>query len=114
MKDEDGRTLAICAGVTAYALAYLCAAFLEWPTLTYFPERDTFRFVAHAPVEAIRYGGLVLWGVLAGVDAAVVTLVAARVLGRRAPSRTFAALCTGWTLMALMLAAAYFAMRARA
>ena len=113
MKDQDARTMAVCAGVTAYALAVLCTAFLEVPILAYFPERHVWRFVAHAPPEAISYLGPLLWGLVAGVDAAVLTLFAARALGRSPPSPTFRALCTGWTLVSLVLAAAYFVMRAR-
>ena len=112
-RHDDSKALAVCAGVTAWALAYLGAAFLEAPRLAYFPAQHAVRFVTHAPPEVIAWPGLVLWGLVAGVDAAVVTLAAAGA-ARRAPSRTFTALCTGWTLLSLVLAAAYFVMRARA
>jgi hypothetical protein len=112
VNDADRTTLAVAAGVTAFAIVYLCAAFLEWPLLTYFPERGAWRFVAHAPPQAIPYYGLVLWGLLAGVDVGTVVYVGAGVVARRPLSRRLGALWTGWTLVALILAAAYFTFRA--
>lgn len=112
MSDADRTRLAVAAGVTAFAVVYLCAAFLEWPLLTYFPARATWRFTTHAPPETIPYFGLVLWAAVAGIDTGVVTWVGARALGRRPPSRRLDGLLAAWTLTALVLAAAYFTFRA--
>ena len=112
MNEAHRTTLATAAGVTAFAVVYLCAAFLEWPLLTYFPERGAWRFVAHAPPTAIPFYGLVFWGALAAIDAGVVAWFLAGAVARRPPSRTLSALCAGWTLAALVLATGYFALRA--
>lgn len=113
MSDADRTRLAVATGVTAYALVYLCAAFLEWPLLTYFPERAAWRFVAHAPADAISYYGLVAWGLVAGIDVGTVVYLGAGV-ARRPLSRRLGALWAGWALTALALTAAYFAFRALA
>lgn len=111
MSEQDRSVLSIAAGVTAFALTYLCAAFLEWPLLTYFPTQHAWRVVQHAPPDAIPYYGLVLWAVIAGVDAGIVMNAAAGV-ARRPFSPTFLALCTGWTLISLVITASYFVFRA--
>lgn len=108
MKKEDAVTLAACAGVTFYGVGYLCAAFLEWPTLTYFPHERAWRIVTHAPAAPMAYYGLVLWGLIFGVNAASIVHALATHVLRRPLSRGLAGLCAGWTFSSLLLAVAYF------
>lgn len=112
MSEADRTRLAVAVGVTAYGVVYLCAAFLEWPLLTYYPERGAWRFVEHAPASAINYYGLVFWGAVAGIDAGVAVWLGTGMVAKKPLSPRLAALSAGWALTALLLAATFFTFKA--
>ncbi len=108
MKREDAAYLATCAGVALYGVGYLCAAFLEWPALTYFPHERAWRVVTHVGAAPMAYYGLVLWGLILGVNAATIVHAFATHVMRRPLSRGLAGLCAGWAMASLLFAVAYF------
>jgi hypothetical protein len=111
VKRHEVIYLAVCAGVVMYAVGYLAAAFLELPVLTYFPRERAWRVVTHAGALPMPYYGLILYGLLFGINAATIVMALATHVVRHALSRVFAELCAGWAMAVLTLAAAFFTYR---
>ena len=111
MSRVDSAVVAVAAGVGAFALTVLAASFLEWPMLTYLPRQHVWRMLSHPPPSAMSFYGLVLWGLVGGVDAAAVAHAIARSLRGRTLSPTAEWVAAGGALVSLLLATGYFALR---
>jgi hypothetical protein len=100
-------TLAACAGVIAYMLAYVGTDFAGVPHLYYFPHERTWRLADRIAGLPMGYVGLWLWATIAAVLLGAATYLGLR-WRRRPVSDRALALWLAWVLTAVVLAIAYY------
>ena len=100
--------VAVCAFVTAFALAYVGTDYLHIPRLYYYPHERLWRLLARPDGPfAMGFVGLWLWALLAGAVVAAIAWFAARAR-QRAISDKWLRLYLAWTVTAVLLAGGYF------
>ena len=100
-------TLATCAAVIAYLLAYIGTDYARLPRLTYDQLRHEWRLAAPAGGLPSGYVGQWTWALVAGGLGFAVAYGALR--WRRAPlSERALGLALAWTATAVLLALGYF------
>lgn len=107
MQRWQRTSLAACAALTAYMLAYVGTDYAKVPRLFYFPLTREWRLAVRAPGLPMGYVGLWAWAVAAAVvvGAAVYGGLAFRA---RPISARGMGLAAAWTLTAVLLAAGYY------
>jgi hypothetical protein len=100
--------LAVCAGVSAYSLAYMGVDYGHVPRLYHHPLVGEWRWEVRAqdPIAA-GYVGLWSWACVLGIVVAALTYGFTRWRRHPASSRTLA-LGSAWTLTLVLITAAYY------